>query len=431
MSSTELVYIILFIIFACISAYFAAAEIAFVSLQRFKLETMLQNNVKGARLVAHLKEHPERLLSTILLGNNLVNTAMAALGTALDVSFLGEQRGIIVSTILVTIVVLVFGEAIPKTSAAHHAETISVKLAGSIRVISWILYPFVVVLSWITFNFGRIFGARPLGCSLVSEEEIRTMIEAGTRDGTVEESEAEMLHKVFEFGDRPAREIMVPRTEVVFIQKGSTIADFFKLYMEHPLNRYPVFEDRRDNVVGIVSSKDVLMSLARGTCDINRTIDDIIRPAFFAPESKRISEILAEMRDKNYHMCVVIDEYGGVAGIITLTQLVEEIIGDVKDELGTAEKDFEIIDEYTFQIDGSMRIEDVNAEMQLGLPEGDYDTVAGFVLKLLGHIPRTGEQVRYKDLKLVVTRMTGMKIEEILITKEKHAATSDKVQPGG
>jgi putative hemolysin len=429
MSPSDIVYLVLLVVCALLSAYFAAAEVAVVSLPRYKLEAMLQNNVKSAKLVAWFKDNPEQFFSTILLGNNLVNIAAASLGTAVLVGWLGEETGILVSTIVVTIVILVFGDAIPKTSAAHHAEKISVALAPSIRVVSWVLTPFVIVLSWITYNFGRIFGARPMGHSLVSEEEIRTMITVGHKEGTVEESEAEMLHKVFEFGDRPVREIMVPRTEIIFMEKGATIADFLKLYQEHPLNRYPVFEEKRDNTIGIVSAKDILMSLARGTCDTGRTIDDIIRPVLFAPEGKRISEILAEMRNENYHLCIVIDEYGGVAGLTTLTQLVEEIVGDVRDELGTGEKDFEIINEYTFQIDGTMRIEDVNDEMNLGLPEGDYETVAGFILKLMGHIPRPGEQLRYKDLKMAITRMSGMKIEEILVTKEKHATTEDKVQP--
>jgi putative hemolysin len=245
----------------------------------------------------------------------------------------------------------------------------------------------------------------------------------------VEKAAADMLHKVFEFGDRPAREIMVPRTEVVWIEKGATITDFFKIYMERPLTRYPVFEQKRDNVVGTFSSKDILMSLAKVPVILTGPLMTLsVRPILLP--AKRISEILAEMRDKNYHMCIVVDEYGGVAGIITLTQLVEEIVGDVKDELGTIDKDFEIINDYTFQIDGGMRIEDVNAEMHLGLPEGDYDTVAGFVLKHLGHIPRTGEQLRYRDLKMAITRMSGMKIAELLVTKEKHAETADQVQQG-
>ena len=337
------------------------------------------------------------------------------------------ERGVVIATILVTILLLVFADTLPKTTAAHHAETISIRLGGIVRVISWILMPVVTILSWISTVFGKMIGAHTVGGSLISPEEIRTMINVGSRDGTVQKDEAEMLHKVFEFGDRPAREVMVPRTEVVWVAQGITIEDFFKLYTEYPLNRYPVFDGSMDNVVGILSAKDVLMSLAKGTCDIEKTINTLIRPACFSPEGKRIGELLTEMRDKNYHMCIIVDEYGGTAGIVTLTQLVEEIVGDVKDELSSMEKDYEIINETTFQIGGSMRIEDINAEMNLALPEGDYETVAGFILKTLGHIPTTGEQLRYQDLKMVVSRMEGLKIEEIMVTKEKYAATSDKV----
>ena len=428
MSTSDIVYIILFVVCVLLSAYFSASEVAFMSLQRFKLESLLQKNARGARLVAWLKDHPERLLSTVLLGNNLVDTAASALGTALVIGWLkNEQTGIVVATVVVTVISLVFGDAIPKTSAAHHSERVALKVASSIRFVSWLFTPFVFVLSWITSTFGRIFGSRPVGRSLVSEEEIRTMINVGTRDGTVQESQADLLHKVFEFSDRPAREIMVPRTDVIWVEKGTKIEDFFKVYIEHPHTRYPVFDERRDNVVGVISSKDMLMSLAQGTCDIGKTIDDIIRPAYFAPESKHIGELLAEMRDNNFHLCVIVDEYGGTAGVLTLTAIVEEIVGEVKDELSDMENDYEIIDEFTFQIAGGMRIEEVNEEMDLGIPTGDYDTVAGFILKLLGHIPKTGEQVKYRDLKLVVTLMSGFKIEEVMVTKEKHAATADKV----
>jgi len=430
MLPSEIVYLVIFAICVLLSAYFAAAEIAFMSLQRYKLEALIQKNVKGAKLVAWLKAHPERLLSTVLLGNNLVNTAAASLGTALAFSILeDESQAVLVSTIGVTVIVLVFGDAIPKTSAAVHSEKIALAVAGSIRVIAWIFTPFVMVLSWITTAFGKLFGGKPVGHSLVGEEEIRTMIRAGERDGAVEEAEAEMLHKIFEFGDRPAREIMVPRTEVIWVEKGTPLSDFFKLYKEHPLTRYPVFNERRDNVIGVLSAKDVLMALAegQGTCDLTQTIDNLIRTPYFAPESKHISDILTEMRAKNFHLCVVVDEYGGTAGIVTLTQLVEEIVGDVNDELTEIDKDFEMINDTTFQIAGTMRIEDVNNETGLVLPEGDYETMAGFVFKMLGHIPKTGEQFRYRDMKLVVTHMNQNKIEEILVTKDKHAAPKDQV----
>jgi len=430
MQTHEVVYIVIIAILVILSAYFAAAEIAFMSLQRYKLEALVQKNVKGAQLVAWLKEHPERLLSTVLLGNNMVNIAAASLSTALFFSLLGnEGQAILISTLVMTSIILVFGEAIPKTSASIHSEKVSLAVASSIKVVSLIFTPIVLLLSWISTAFGKFFGGKPVGHSLIGEEEIRFMINAGQRDGKVEEAQAEMLHKIFEFGDRPAREIMVPRTEVVWVEKGTRMSDFFILYQEHPLTRYPVFNERRDNVIGVLSAKEVLMALAKGngTCELNRTIDDLVRPAYFAPESKQISEILTEMRAKNYHLCVVIDEYGGTSGIVTLTQLVEEIVGDVNDELSTIDKDFEIINDTTFQINGYMRIEDVNSETGLGLPEGDYETVAGLIYKILGHIPKTGEQLRYRDMKLTVTRMNENKIEEILVTKDKHAAPTDKV----
>jgi putative hemolysin len=261
--------------------------------------------------------------------------------------------------------------------------------------------------------------------SLASEEEIRAMISVGHREGTVEKDEAEMLHNVFDFGDRPVREVLVPRTEVVWVVKGTKLADFLDIYAKTPLSRYPVYEDNMDNVVGILAVKDVLMALAKGAIGNDSVIDELIRPTYFTPESKRISKLFREMRDRNYRMAVVVDEYGGTAGIVSLSQLVEEIVGPVGDELGEADKEYEAINEYTFQIDGGMRIEQANEEMQLGLPEGEYETVAGFVLDLLGHIPKSGQKIKYKDLKVVITEMRGVKIEKILVTREKHAAPED------
>jgi putative hemolysin len=184
-----------------------------------------------------------------------------------------------------------------------------------------------------------------------------------------------------------------------------------------------------DNVVGILSVKDVLMALAQGSIDEQSTIDDLARPPYFSPESKHTADLFAEMREKNFRMCVVVDEYGGTAGIVSLSRLVEEIVGEVGDELAEVEKEFEVINEYTFQVDGSMRIEEVNEEMDLDLPEGDYETVAGFVLHFLGHIPRVNEQMRYRGLKMVITEMRGRKIEKILLTKEKPKTASEERAP--
>jgi len=255
------------------------------------------------------------------------------------------------------------------------------------------------------------------------------MISVGRKEGTVEEAEAKMLHKVFDFGDRPVDEVMVPRLEVASLQHGSTISDFLKLYAELPMSRFPVYKESMDNVVGILSVKDVLMARAKGTISNESTINDLVRPAYFAPESKHIDELFVEMRDNNYRMAVVVDEYGGTAGIVSLTRLVEEIVGEVGDELAGLEKDYEIINDYTFQIDGSMRIDEANEEMELDLPEGeDYETVAGFILSLLGHIPRRNEQLRYRGLKIVITEMKGQKIEKILLTRERKEKVERKTK---
>jgi putative hemolysin len=424
MSGTEVLYLVLLVVCLLLSAFFSSAETAFISLQRFRLEHLVETKVKGAKRVARLIERPERLLSTILLSNNFVNVAAAALATALAIKYLPEH-GILVATIGVTIILLIFAETTPKTIAAHHAEKLSLAFARPIEGISWLLTPFVVALSWIASGFTKMVGGTPLPRSIVSDEEIRTMISVGHKEGTVEEAEAEMLHKVFDFGDRPVSEAIVPRTEVVWVEKGAKLGDFLNIYAESPLSRFPVYEDNMDNVIGILSVKDVLMAVAKGDINNESAIDDLIRPAYFTPESKRISELFTEMRDRNYRMAVVIDEFGGTAGIVSLSRLVGEVVGPVGDEFAEAEKEYEAINEYTFQVDGGMRIEEVNEEMDVELPEGDYETVAGFVLHLLGHIPKEGERLRYKEIKLVITKMRGMKIEEILLTKERHAKTAD------
>jgi len=419
--SVETLYLVFLVICLLLSAFFSSSETAFIALQRFRLQHMVDTKVKGAQRIARLVERPEKLLSTILLGNNFVNVAAAALATVLAMSVWGQETGVVVATVGLTIIILIFSETTPKTFATQHAEKLSLIYARPIEALAWIFTPVVAVLSWIASAFTKLAGGTPLHRSLVSEEEIRSMITMGHKEGTVEEEEAEMLHKVFEFGDRQVSEAIVPRPEVVSVEKGTTLADFLAIYAESPMSRFPVYEENMDNVVGILSVKDVLMALAKGAITHENTIDDLIRPAYFTPETKRIGELFTEMRDKNYRMCVVVDEYGGTAGVVSLSRLMEEIVGPVGDELAEAEKEYEPINEYTFQVDGGMRIDEANEEMGLELPEGDYETMAGFILRLLGHIPRQGQQIRYKDLKLVVTRMRGKKIDEILLTKEKRA----------
>ena len=419
MSTIETLYLVFLFICIFLSAFFSSSETAFISLERFRVQHMVDTKVKGAKRVAKMLERPDRFLSTILLGNNLVNTAAAALATILAISVWGQEVGVIIATFGMTIVLLIFAETMPKTFANRHAERVSLLFVRPIEILSWLFSPVVVVLSWLASRLTRLVGGTPVPRSIVSDEEIRTMITVGHKEGTVEEAEADMLHAVFDFGDSPVSEVLVPRPEVVGIEKGETLAEFLKTYSESPISRFPVYEENMDNVVGILSIKDVLMALAKGSITREAPIDELIRPAYFTPETKRISELFTEMRDKNYRMAIVVDEYGGTAGIVSLSRLMEEIVGPVGDELAEAEKEYESINEYTFQIDGGMRIEEANEELGLELPEGDYETVAGFVLHLMGSIPKQGKQLKYKSLKIVITKMKGHKIEEILLTKEK------------
>jgi putative hemolysin len=322
----------------------------------------------------------------------------------------------LISTVLVTIVLLIFAEVTPKTVALRHAERMALFYVYPMQVVNAVVSPLAIGLSWIGTVFaGRRGGVKPL---IISVEEIRSMISVGKEEGSVDEAQAEMLHNVFEFGHRSVRDVMTPRHEVIAIEEGTKIADFLSVYSDHPHTRFPVYRDSIDHVIGIISVKDVLMAEARGKMATSSAIDGLVRPVHFVPETKRVVKLLAEMQERGNHMIVVVDEFGVTSGIVTGEQLVSEIVGEMGDDLKQAEKDFEVIDDKTIQIDGGMRIEEANQELQLKLPEGDYDTVAGFLLSLLGHIPKEGEQIKYGTLKMAVTQMRELRIEKILVTKE-------------
>lgn len=416
LSSTSILYLVLLSLCLAASAFFSSAETAFVSLPKTRVLHMVNTGVSGAERVARITERPERLLATVLLCNNFVNVAAAALGTVVAVSIWAGDIGVLIATIGVTILLLIFAEVTPKTFAIRHPERLALLYVYPLEVIMFIAYPVAAGLGWLGSTLAGGRGRAPK--SLVSEEEIRSMISVGREEGTVEESEAEMLHKVFEFGDRSVREVMTPRPEVAWIEEGIKLADFLAIYGQSPHTRFPVYRDSIDSVVGILSIKDVLMAQAKGSLERKSAIDELVRPVYFVPETKRIAHLFAEMQSQGYHMVVVVDEFGVTSGIVTMEQLVGEIVGRLGDELIGEAEDFEFIDEQTVQLDGSMRVEDANEELDLGLPQGDYDTVAGFVLSLLGYIPREGEQLRYGGLKLVIIEMRGLKIEKILVTKE-------------
>ncbi len=408
-----------FLVCLALSAFFSSAESAFISLPKLRIRYLVESGVKGAEKLAKAAEKPERFLATVLLGNNLVNVAAATLGTIVAVAAFGAIKGPIVAVVGVTALVLVFGEVIPKTLAVHHAQRLSLVYIKPLRIIEGCLYPFVVALGRIGLGFTKMVIQSEEGRNLVSEGEIRSAINVGEIEGVVERGEAKMLHEVFEFTDRPVSRIMTPRMEIVWVEGGTKLSDFLDIYTQKPYSRFPVYKDNTDDVVGILFAKDVLMKLANDSSSKELVIDDLMRPAYFVPESKRLGELLTEMRDGGYHVVIVVDEFGGVAGMVTLGQLTEEIVGDIRDELIAEEKDFVITGDSTFQLDGGFRVEEANEQLGLDLPGGDYETVAGFILSHLGRIPKQGEQLKYRNLKFVVTEMRGMKIDKVMVTVER------------
>jgi len=421
MDSMHTLYLVLALICVMASAFFSSSETAFISLQKIRLRHMESHGGEKASRIAKLLEKPEKFISTVLLGNNFVNTAAAALGTTVILSLWtgSEEVAVLLSTVIVTVVLLVVGEVVPKIAAAQHSERVAYMFVTPVSFLSWLLTPFTAVLGWIGNGFSKLLGGTPTRRTLVTEEEIRTMITVGKEEGVVAEAEAKMLNKVFEFGDAPVREAMIPRPDVVWLEKGTTMADFLTVYSDHPHTRFPVYEDSPDNVVGVISIKDVLLSRSKGEADEKTPVDSLTRPIVFAPETKRIGVLFREMQASGNQMAVVVDEYGGIAGIVTLRELLAQLVGRFGDEFPRESQEFQTIDEHTYDIDGSMRVEEVNEELGMSLPSGDYETIAGLVLNRLGHVPKEGEQFRYQDLRFTVKEMRNLRIEKLRITRER------------
>jgi putative hemolysin len=421
MDSINGLFLILFLVSLAAAAFFCSAETAFIGMQRLHLKHLVRTKHPRAAIVARILDKPEKFLATVLLCINFFETAVATLGTVMAVSLWKENLGVAIATIVITILTLIFAELIPKSLAARYGEKIALAYARPIEIISTVLYPFVYVLNHIGIRFTRMAADGSEARPTISEDEFRTAITVGEAEGVWEEEEAELLHNAFEFADKPVSEVMQPRTEVTWLRQGTTLTNFLDIYKQYPFSRFPVYKGTTDNVVGVISIKDVLMAQANKSLDPNDSIDELVRPVHFVPQTKRLGELLAEMRDNNYHMVAVVDEYGGVAGIAALEQLTQDIMGVIGEELAIKEKDFVPIDAHTCEVDGGVRIEDANEELDLDLPTGDYETVAGFILSHLGRIPKQGEHLKYKDHKITIAEMKGRKIEKIQITREKDA----------
>ena len=411
MDTSDVIRLVLLGLTVLLSAFFAGSEAAFLSVQRSRLAALILDKVKGAERVEKLASNPEKLLPTVLTGNNLVNVAAAALGTTLAGSYLSPNWAVGASVGVVTVLLLLFGEILPKVIATKNAEGLALILVRPLQAAQILFFPIVWVLEIYSRMVGRIFGLS--GSRLVSEREIRALIDVAEIEGGVEKGEAALLEKVFHFGDLRVGDVMTPRTEIIFVELSATLQDFLPIYARTTYTRFPVFDGDRENIVGILSVKDLLEAVAQGTIQLHDSVATALRPAHFVPETKPVDELFDELREVGQHMAITVNEHGGVAGVVTLMQLLEVIVGPVGEEGEPIEEEFVAVGQSQFDVLAAMSILEANENLDIDLPEGDYQTLAGFVLEQLGHIPQEGESFRYGEIQLEVKEMQAVKIHRV------------------
>jgi putative hemolysin len=401
-----------------LAAFFAASETAIVFANKARIRELSDAGNARAAAVLSLLDERSGLHSTLLLAENFFIVLAATLGTVTAMHlFANTIAAIIVSTVVSSVLVVLVAKLAPKGFAARNPDRISLAVAAPVRFVMRLISPVARLLAAVADFFAGP-GPRGMSCTaVVTEEDIKAMINLGEEGGSLKEEEKELLHKVFEFGDTLASEAMRPRTEIVSATSKATLKDVLGLVSEFGYSRYPVIEDTIDTVIGILYIKDILVAMSSGEVKREDGIERFIRPAYFIPENKRVSELLSEMQRDRFQIAIVIDEYGGTSGLVTLEDLLEEIVGSIHDELDTTEKEVEIVDEKNFVVSGQSALDEVNELLGASLQSKDFNTLGGFVFGLFGRMPRVGEQLKYKNLKLEVLELDGRKIEKVKITK--------------
>ncbi|MDT8441642.1 MAG: CNNM domain-containing protein [Desulfuromonadales bacterium] len=390
------------------SAFFSGSETALMAIDRLRVRYLAEKGRPGASRLEALLEKPESLLSAILIGNNLVNIMVSVFATALFIE-LFSGRGELMTILILTPILLIFAEILPKTLAANYPEPVSFAVLHPIRLVMWLLKPVIVVVGGLSRFFARLFRGdeeRPL----ISEDEIRSIIEFGEQSGVVHTEKRRMLHGIFDLGQMRVRDVMVPRTEVVGIEVDTPFSELVSLCATARHSRFPVYAGALDRVVGIIHSKDVLSYLDRPEEFSLRTV---ARPPYFVPEAKPIESLLQAFRRKRLHLAVVVDEYGGVEGIVTLEDIVEEIVGEIQDEYDDEEVLIQPIGPNRFLVDGSATLRSINRRFDLALSEEHVNTLAGFMMHSLGSIPEVGDVCEVAGLRCTVREVEDRRIETI------------------
>lgn len=411
MDSGDTFQFIILIILLILSAFFSSSETALMTVNKIRLRSLADNGNKRAEIVLDITEnHKSKMLSAILIGNNIVNISASSLAATLAYAFGGYMVSI--ATAVLTVAILVFGEITPKNYATVNAEKIALRYIVIIKVFMTVMTPVIFLINLFSRGFMRLLRVDPDASSAgMTEDELRTIVDVSHEDGIIESGERELIYNVFDFNDAHAKDIMVPRVHVTFASIDNTYEELIEIFREDKFTRLPVYEETQDNIVGIINMKDLLLY------DKNEPfhIKDIMRKPHFTYEYKSISELLVEMRSATFNIAIVLDEYGEVAGLITLEDILEEIVGEIHDEYDEQEDErLRQISDREYVIEGAMSLDDVNDRLNTDFDSEDYDSLGGFIIEHLDRLPETGDEVVTENkIRLVVDKLDKNRVEII------------------
>ncbi len=423
---------LLLVLLIFINAFFAASEMSMISANENKIKRFADDGHKKAIVLLNLMSKPSSFLASIQVGvtlSSLLQSAVASISLSDRLTAVLSRTGLplglikVLSVIIITLVLsyftLVFGELVPKRIAMKSPEKISLSVVGILHGVSVIFKPFVLLLSHSTNIVARFFGVAPGDVQNdITEEEIRMMVEVGEERGVIEENEKEMINNIFDFNDRVASEIMTHRTEMAAVKDTANLCDIIEIAMQEGFSRIPVYKDDLDDIVGIIYVKDLLNFIGK-PLDDKFDISQIMRPPIIVPETKRCQELFLELTAQKQHMAVVIDEYGGTAGIVTMEDVLESIVGNIQDEYDNEEDEYSVIDESTYTIEGTADLIEVERLLDVELPEGDYDTLGGLIIDKLGRIPTEAEHpsVEIEGIVFTVESVEDRRIDKVRVVK--------------
>ena len=416
--------VVLLVFLILLSGFFSASETALTAFRSIHLEKLEDGkHNKQVNLLKKWLKNPNEMLTGLLLGNNIVNILASSIATIVTIQFMGtSSKSVAVATIGMTVVILVFGEITPKIIAKNH----SLKIAGVVIVIvywfSFFTKPLIKILIWISKFIGRLLGIELEDETLmITEEDIISFVNVGEAEGIIEEDEKEMIHSIVGFGETSAKEVMTPRTAMLAFEGNKTIDDIWYEMVDNGFSRIPVYEDTIDNILGVLYIKDIMNCIKDGNTNV--PIKNFIRPGYFVPETKSIIEILKEFKALKVHIAMVLDEYGGIGGLLTIEDLIEEIVGEIRDEFDTEEEEFITqIDENSYEVDAMIDIETLDKELCLNLPESDdYESLGGLIVTELGRLATIGDELKFNGVKLKVLEINKMRVSRVLIEKEQQS----------